>query len=403
MTPHHDAPLFCLLADGPTAPWLADLLLVVDDERDVVLTERVMTAGELAERVRTVAGLDVVLASGPLLTDEVVEACEAARATCIVVGEPHKVTTEFRRSEAFRTLPLDIEVRSIVREIRLAASTSVDLRSLATDLVSARAVVPAHPLYVVTGPPGAPGRTTVAVWLAAISAVGGNPHVLVDMDLSHPTVAYHNGVTVGRSVWDWIAVDRRGQEGLRLEDEVLWSDAMPRVQGSLLSSRPNIPYLPGATSGWEHVPDELLRQRLRDLREKAPVIVDSDPGVALGGARLRRTLFEEASAIAVVLDSSPIGLRSFRDWWEASAPGGQAAVLLVANRIPIKTRKKVSGELAEAFANYYPGTYVDAFMARDEEAVEKAWYRGIYGGQLGRDVSSLAARLEREWVQGVAA
>jgi len=171
------------------------------------------------------------------------------------------------------TLSDDLPAETILREFRLLAP-------------AAARPDPSQPLIAVTGGPGAPGRTEIALGLAWIIS-GRGPCTLVDADLTAPGVAVRLGIAPRPDLAD--AVDHVHESGSVPPSLIHPAGRLGIITGS---HRPGEPPLR----------PEPVFDVIDALRSTGPVIADT------GTWPLGVEVVKAATVAVVVADSSPTGI-----------------------------------------------------------------------------------------------
>jgi MinD-like ATPase involved in chromosome partitioning or flagellar assembly len=275
------------------------------------------------------AQVDVVVVDAGLrgLDRDVVASLGAAGVRCVVVGE-HSLA-----GEGVTAVPDDLgglaEALRRTSEPWLPAPTSVNGRGAGPDPVGGRVVV-------VWGPMGAPGRTTVAIELAASLAAARQDVLLVDCDTNGPSVAQLLGLlddTSGIAAAARLAADGRLTPA-QLAGLAVSVPSGPRVLVGL-----------AAPERWTELRAGALDEVLRCAREAVPwTLVDIGPcveGDELGwldpdvpqrfGAA--RAALASADVVVCVGRTDPVGLtRLLKDVPKVRSLALTAAVEVVLNR-----------------------------------------------------------------------
>ncbi|MEE6296718.1 hypothetical protein [Georgenia wangjunii] len=260
-------------------------------------------------------------------------------------------------------------------------------------------------LVVVWGPPGAPGRTTVAVNLAAELAAAGGSCLLVDADTEAPSVAQVLGLldeTAG------IAAAARAAANGRLDRAAL-ARACLTVDGFRVLS--------GLTRAdrWRELPPtslEVVWERARELA--AWTVVDTGAGIEGAGAgfeasfgprRHQATLSALAAAdvVVVVGAGEPVGIHrlvtALHDLADRAvcAPGAERVVLV--NRVRVSAAgPQPERSIHEALVRF--AGVEDAVLVPDDRAaldrcvlVGETLVQGAQGSPARAAFTGLAARL----------
>ncbi|RPF25839.1 AAA family ATPase [Georgenia muralis] len=258
-------------------------------------------------------------------------------------------------------------------------------------------VRPPGRLVAVWGPPGAPGRTTVAVSLAAELALLGRSALLVDADTEAPSVTQTLGLLDDSSAV--AAVARHASHG-RLDAPTLLS-LCPRVE-------PGMRVLTGLTRAdrWRELPAAALDVLWEVAREIADVtVVDLGPGLdeAAGadqtyGPRRHQaatSALGAADVVVVVGSGEPVGMRrlvmALGQLTEAGVQPPERVV--VVNRLRASAAGPAPDEaVQEALARF--GGVTDAVIVPDDRpATDRAL---LQGRTLAEVAPSSAARLALE-------
>lgn len=187
-------------------------------------------------------------------------------------------------------------------------------------------------VIAVWGPPGAPGRSTVAALLAVGARRAGNSVMIVDADLAGPRwnlVAEPDQHAAGL-----VVAARRAAAGspdladltVRIADEVAllpglpepgrWLEVVPGSAASLL----------GAAS---LLAETVIVDLPGDIRPAHPAY---DLGWAHDAAAFPRAVLAAADAVVPVLAAEPLGVHRFASWWPILQAQAEPA-MLVANAV----------------------------------------------------------------------
>jgi MinD-like ATPase involved in chromosome partitioning or flagellar assembly len=199
-------------------------------------------------------------------------------------------------------------------------------------------------IVTVWGPTGAPGRTTIAVELAAVIAGAGRDTLLVDADTVGPSIALHLGLIDDTS---GLAAAVRAASRGRLDPVVLAGLAVTVPAGPRV-----LVGLPSADR-WTELRPASVDALLQCARETVPVtIVDVGFGVEGGdldwadpGAPVRygaaRAALAAADVVVCVGRPDPVGmLRLIRGLPEIRNLAPTAAELVVVNRVRTRTEQQ---------------------------------------------------------------
>ncbi len=224
---------------------------------------------------------------------------------------------------------------------------------------------------VVWGPPGAPGRSTLAVALASALAALGRRTVLVDADVAGGTLAQQLGVLDDLS-------------GVLAACRAAGNGRVHEVDEHLLEVEPGLDLLTGVPRAdlWPHLRVGAFDTVLDRLRhDHAHVVVDVGSGLDLDGAvgrsrhALTRHLVEEADDVVVVGRADPVGLsrlvRGLAELHEVVATPPSALVVNLAGPGSGWSER----EVAEALRRL-AGRAPDLFLPADPAAVQAALMHG---------------------------
>lgn len=278
-----------------------------------------------------------------------------------------------------------------VRARGRASPASVDSGPAVSDLR------PPGRLVAVWGPPGAPGRTTVAVSLAAEIALLGRSALLVDADTDAPSVTQTLGLLDDSSA---VAAAARHASHGRLDAPTLRA-LCPRVE-------PGMRVLTGLTRAdrWRELPAAALDVLWEVAREVADVtVVDLGPGLdeaagadqAYGPRRHQAatSALGAADVVVVVGSGEPVGMRrlvmALGQLTEAGVQPPERVVLV--NRLRASAAGPAPEEaVQEALARF--GGVTDAVIVPDDRpATDRAL---LQGRTLAEVAPTSAARLALE-------
>lgn len=247
-------------------------------------------------------------------------------------------------------------------------------------------------IVTVWGPAGAPGRTTVAVSMAAALARRGTPTTLVDADPYGGSVAAHLGIldeTSGLLGAARLGADGAGAFGARVA-------AVQRAVGQQLSVVTGLP----RGERWVEVRVGVVEHLLEVARVHGHVVVDTgfsledDPVADLSPRPARNQLtlgaIDVADELLVVGTPDPVGLaRLARGLADLRERGAGAPVRVVVNRMRSSvgwSEREVSG-MVEEFARL-AGVHV---LPDDRAAADRALAAGVAVVEAGE--SELARAL----------
>lgn len=387
------------------AAWESGALAALERSRETVVLKRCVDLADLLATVETgrvrVVVLDAELAG---LDGATVRALVARRVGIAAVG------AETRAAERVRALGVDVVVDPEVAPdwvgvVRDAAQTRAPDPSpevpagSSADGEAATTEVTDHPVVAVWSPPGAPGRTTVAVALAARVA-RTRPCVLIDADPAGGAVGQH--LAVLDDVSGLLACARLVNQGQL--DDARFAATLRRVD---LRSRGTLEVLTGLPrpDRWGEVRAGVLDDVLARARRRGVVVVDAgahlgpDPD-ARGRTReqLTREVVEAADLGLVVATPDAVGLarlsRSLVAHVEHTGHVGPDSLHVVVNRMRSGIgwgEAQVRGTV-EGFVGPVPLTFLpDDQAAADRALVDGRAVTEAGDGPLAAAVNGLAA------------
>ena len=371
----------CVLLLAAGHAWEATALTGLDGRRDVTVLKRCVDVDDLLAAATTgQADVAVLALDAPGL-----DPASVAHLRRYGV-RPIAVTT---------ARPDDLDVREQAQRLQVSAVLAAsDLSDLARAVTSVEdvpdtrehhEVVPPlpevrdgaehHRTIVVWGPGGAPGRTTVAVNLAAEVAGRGAPVVLADLDPWGGSVAQQLGVLDEASgVLGGARLAGSGQ----LEERF---GSVLRGVGEHLSVLTGLP----RADRWREVRSAHVEQILDAGIRRGHVVVDTgfaleeDGAADLAGRPTRNamttTALDLADEVVVVGAADPVGLaRLARGLVDLRERGGAAPVRVVVNRMRATigwSEKEIAG-MVEGFTRA-AGLH---FLPDDRAAVDRALVSG---------------------------
>ena len=255
-------------------------------------------------------------------------------------------------------------------------------------------------LVAVWGPTGAPGRSTVALGLAAEASAAGTPTLLIDADTYGGSVAQMLGVL--DEVSGLLAAARAADTG---------SLDLARLSGHVRQLSPTLRVLTGIGRAdlWPQVRVGSFDRVLQVARSMAALVI-VDIGFCLetdeeltydtnaprrNGVTLRA--LERADAVVAVGTADPLGLaRLTRGIHELRERIADVEPAIVVNRMRDSLRWG-RGEIADSIGRF-TGCAPMCFLPNDQAAVDRAWVEGrsLSEGRespLRRELRSLAERL----------
>ncbi|MHB1064741.1 MAG: hypothetical protein ACYC1Z_09710 [Georgenia sp.] len=237
-------------------------------------------------------------------------------------------------------------------------------------------------LVVVWGPPGAPGRTTVAVTLAAELAALAGGALLLDADTEAPSIAQVLGLLDDSSA---LAVAARQATHGRLDAAAL-TQLAPVLAGGLR-------VLTGLTRAdrWRELPATALEVIWDVAREVSPwTVVDVgaglgveagfDPAWAPQRHQATAAALAAADVVVVVGAGEPVGLRrlvlALGELSDRALPGSQAERVVLVNRIRASAAgPRPAQSVTEALARF-AGVTDPLLVPDDRPATDRAVLQG---------------------------
>jgi Mrp family chromosome partitioning ATPase len=233
-------------------------------------------------------------------------------------------------------------------------------------------------LIAVWGPAGAPGRSTVALGLAAELAERRVPTLLVDADVYGGAVAQM--LAVLDEVSGLLAAARLANTG---------SLDLMALHGHIREINPYLRVLTGLPRAdrWPQLRPAALSQVLHVARQMAPTVIvdcgfclEQDEELSFDTAAPRRNgatllVLEQADQILTVGAADPLGLsrlaRGVLDLRDA-VPGAELAI--VVNRV--RAGLGWSHDEIGATVHRFTGLTPSAYLPEDRPAIDKAWLGG---------------------------
>jgi MinD-like ATPase involved in chromosome partitioning or flagellar assembly len=233
-------------------------------------------------------------------------------------------------------------------------------------------------MIAVWGPAGAPGRSTVALGLAAELAERRVPTLLVDADVYGGAIAQM--LAVLDEVSGLLAAARLANTG---------SLDLMGLHGHIREVNPSLRVLTGLPRAdrWPQLRPAALSQVLHVARQMAPTVVvdcgfclEQDEELSFDTAAPRRNgatmlVLEQADQILTVGAADPLGLsrlaRGVLDLREA-VPGADLVVVLNRVRDGLGWSHDEIGETVHRFTGLTPAAY----LPEDRAAIDKAWLGG---------------------------
>jgi Mrp family chromosome partitioning ATPase len=240
------------------------------------------------------------------------------------------------------------------------------------------AATPVGRLVAVWGPAGAPGRSTVALGLAAELAERRVPTLLVDADVYGGAIAQM--LAVLDEVSGLLAAARLANTG---------SLDLAALHGQIREVNPYLRVLTGLPRAdrWPQLRPAALSQVLHVARQMAPTVVvdcgfclEQDEELSFDTAAPRRNgatllVLEQADQIVAVGAADPLGLsrlaRGVLDLGEA-VPGAELSIAVNRVRSGLGWTDDEIGDTVRRFTGLSPVAY----LPEDRAAVDKTWVGG---------------------------
>ena len=374
--------------------WETDALASLSAAEGLVTLRRCLDLHDLLAVAATrTAEVAVVAAAGPGVDRDLVERLAAMGVTTVAVvpeGGTAGATLDDERARL-----VGIGVAGVVTDTSVAEQLEARVREAVTgrterepdDRTVTESPVPATPrarVVAVWGASGAPGRTTVAVGLAAALAGSGRATLLLDTDPYGGAVGQHLGILDESS--GLLAAARHANSGTLTAD---------RVRAAARSTDERLAVLTGLPR-----PDRWTEVRAANLVEVVHrsadacdhVVVDAGFGwerprsAAVPSPRSRDALVtavvQAADELVVVGSAEPVGLtrlaRLLVDCRQVR-PGGPAHVVVNRMRPGLGWRE---GEIADMVARVCPDAQVH-FLPHDLEGADRAMQEGRSPVELG--------------------
>ncbi|MBA3430804.1 MAG: hypothetical protein H0U16_04910 [Actinobacteria bacterium] len=367
-----------LAGDPEREAVLADVLNL---HPDVTLLLRCMDRVELLASIRG-GGLDAIISVGDPAWFDPQSAEEAARAGVRIVAVADQLDDKRLSSLGASVVSPDAPLETILERCTVDAAPRVEA------IRSAQPNNPTGKLIAVWGPKGAPGRTTVAIELAAELAATATGTLLIDGDLYGGDILQRLGVTEELPTVVWAArlaaADRLDGARLALDVRRIGRNG-PVV----------LPGLPRAEL-WGEISDFGWRQLLLVARScfrftvcDVGFCLERDespyPGAGEGRNRAARATLREADQVVAVCRCDPIGIKNFIwAFHELRALVEDRDILIVANQAKSSEISAV-GDLMRKHLGRRPISYIP----RKEADVARAVKEGttIRDQHSGSDIS----------------
>jgi MinD-like ATPase involved in chromosome partitioning or flagellar assembly len=358
--------------------------------RDVELVLRCVDRIELLAGLRSGA-VDAIVAVGAPPWFDRQGAAEARRAGIRVIGVVgNSVDAERLADLGAALVPANATADEVIERCRTAEAEIVPPFSVAAGGPSGR-------LIALWGPKGAPGRTTLAIELAASLAATEPATLLIDGDPYGGDMVQLLGVAeeLASVVWAARVAARDDLDAGRMTLDFRRVGA----NGPVL--------LPGLTRPelWADVSEAGWRALLNVARASFRNIVcdvgfclepEAPPGHGSGGRnRMTRIAVGSADHVVAVCSAEPIGVKNFLwSFDELCGLAGEDRISIVANRVRRGTEKEV-GDLIRRHLGRRPSAYIPDRPADTARAVMDAQpvLRAAPRSDVGAAVRGLAASL----------
>jgi MinD-like ATPase involved in chromosome partitioning or flagellar assembly len=402
------------------APWEADVVRRTERAPNVRVVRRCVDVPDLLAAAATGQARAVVLAEDlPRLTADSVAMLHARRIAVLALIDPDEPAGEDRlaRIGIERILPADVAAEDLARAI----ADAVESGPPATTAHFAGGFVPqtgsgpppvedveelpgTGRLLAVWGPTGAPGRTTVAIGLAAELAARGVSTLLADADVYGGTVAQALGMLDETS---GLAAAARSAGGGSLDVPVL-----ARQSRQL---NPHLLVLTGLSRAdrWTELRPTAIASVWSVARALAPCTVadagfclESDEEISFDTMAPRRNgatlvTLEEADEVVVVGSADPVGLtRLIRAIHELRAVVPSVATRVVVNRVRSGPLGPAPADSVAQALGRYAGVQPAALLPFDQVACDVAVTHGSTLVEAAR--SSRLRRALQQFAAGVA-
>jgi MinD-like ATPase involved in chromosome partitioning or flagellar assembly len=407
------------------APWEADVVRRAERANGIRVVRRCVDIADVMAAAASGQARAVVLAEDlPRLTSDAVAALHARRIAVVALvdpsdnGEPSGAEDRLSRMGIERILPADVSADDLGRAIIDAVESGppATVSHFAGGFVPFNSESTTNPevpygqgtgrIIAVWGPTGAPGRSTVAVGLAAELAARGMPTLLADADVYGGSVAQLLGMLDETS---GLAAAARSAGGGSLDVAVLARHA--RQVG------PNQLVLTGLSRAdrWTELRPTAVESVWSIARMLAPCTVidagfciESDEEISFDTLAPRRNgatlaTLEEADEVIVVGTADPVGLtRLIRSLHELRTAVPSATTRVVVNRVRSGSLGASPADAVNEALNRYAGVQAAALLPFDQAACDAALSHGrslveaAKSSKLRKAMQQLAAGVVRD-------
>ncbi len=409
------------------APWEADVVRRAERAPGIRVVRRCVDIADVMAAAASGQARAVLLADAlPRLTSDAVAALHARRIAVVALvdpsenGEPFGTEDRLSRMGIERILPADVSPEDLGR----AVTEAVESGPPASVSHFAGGFVPLPPetvgtpppvytqgsgrMIAVWGPTGAPGRTTVAVGLAAELAAKGMPTLLADADVYGGTVAQLLGMLDETS---GLAAAARSAASGSLDMAMLAKHAR--------QVEPHLLVLTGLSRAdrWTELRPAAIESIWSTARMLAPCTVvdvgfciESDEEISFDSLAPRRNgatlaTLEEADEVIVVGAADPVGLtRLIRAIHELRAVAPSANLRVVVNRVRSGSLGSSPADAVGEALSRYAGVEAAALLPYDQSAVDAAMSHGrtlaeaAKSSKLRKSLQQFAGTLTKELV-----
>lgn len=412
------------------APWEADVVRRAERAQGIRVVRRCVDIADVMAAAASGQARAVLLAEDlPRLTSDAIAALHARRIAVVGLvdaqdrGDPSGGEERLNRMGIERILPADVSADDLGRAILDAVESGppATVSHFAGGFVPYSSETVSDPesygepyaqgtgrIIAVWGATGAPGRSTVAVGLAAELAARGVSTLLADADVYGGTVAQLLGMLDETS---GLAAAARSASGGSLDVEVLARHAR--------QLNPHLLVLTGLSRAdrWTELRPAAVESVWATARNLAPCTVvdvgfciESDEEISFDSLAPRRNgatlaTLEEADEVIVVGTADPVGLtRLIRALHELRVAIPSARPRVVVNRVR-------SGSLGSSPANAvgealgrYAGVQAAALLPYDQAACDSALTHGrslvdiAKSSKLRKGMQQLAAGVVRDFL-----
>jgi MinD-like ATPase involved in chromosome partitioning or flagellar assembly len=409
------------------APWEADVVRRAERAPGIRVVRRCVDIADVMAAAGSGQARAVLLADAlPRLTSDAVAALHARGIAVLALvdpaenGEPLGTEDRLSRMGIERILPADVSPEDLGRAVTDAVESGppVSVSHFAGGFVPLTPETGGNPppvynqgsgrMIAVWGPTGAPGRTTVAVGLAAELAAKGMPTLLADADVYGGTVAQLLGMLDETS---GLAAAARSAASGSLDLAMLAKHAR--------QFEPHLLVLTGLSRAdrWTELRPAAIESIWSTARMLAPCTVvdvgfciETDEEISFDSLAPRRNgatlaTLEEADEVIVVGTADPVGLtRLIRAIHEVRAVVPSANLRVVVNRVRSGSLGSSPADAVAEALSRYAGVQAAALLPYDQSAVDAAMSHGrtlaeaAKSSKLRKSLQQFASTLTKELV-----